>query len=106
MIKVLVKTTKDKINYMNISGHAGQAEKGYDLVCAGASCIAFGLLNAINEMGHDGSDAKIVVDQNEIAIEVLKDNEELQTILQVGKYQFLTLEEQYTDYLKVEMTEV
>lgn len=47
MIKVHIKQEKDHINYIKISGHAGYASAGYDIVCASLSSICITSVNAI-----------------------------------------------------------
>ncbi len=47
MIVVDVKKTDDVVNYIKISGHAGYAEEGFDIVCASVSCIAITTVNAL-----------------------------------------------------------
>lgn len=38
---------KGKITSFTMSGHAEFAERGQDIVCAGASAVAFGSINAV-----------------------------------------------------------
>jgi uncharacterized protein len=51
MIHVQIKQTSDKrISSFKMKGHADFAEKGQDIVCAGASAVSFGSINAIMEL--------------------------------------------------------
>lgn len=48
MIRVHIeRTAKGKVSSFTMEGHAGFAEHGHDIVCAGASAVAFGSVNAI-----------------------------------------------------------
>ena len=62
MIKVQIIKGDDKV-MLSVKGHAGYADKGEDIVCAGVSAIIFGLMNALDE-----KIAKIKVDENDITI--------------------------------------
>ena len=45
------KITKNNNNYyVNISGHAGYSDKGYDIVCASVSTLTITIINVINEL--------------------------------------------------------
>ena len=48
MIKITINRNETGlIQSFTISGHADFAEKGSDIVCAGASAVSFGAVNAI-----------------------------------------------------------
>ncbi|GIN87010.1 hypothetical protein J6TS2_33960 [Heyndrickxia sporothermodurans] len=51
MIYVQIKQTTDgKISSFKMKGHAEFAENGQDIVCAGASAVSIGAINAIMEL--------------------------------------------------------
>ncbi|MBS4173691.1 ribosomal-processing cysteine protease Prp [Bacillus sp. FJAT-49736] len=51
MIHVQIMQTSDgNISSFKMKGHADFAEKGQDIVCAGASAVSFGSINAIMEL--------------------------------------------------------
>ena len=50
MIQVSIGMCEEHIISLQCKGHAGYAEAGKDLVCAGVSSILFGALNALDEM--------------------------------------------------------
>lgn len=51
MIHVQIKQKSDgKISSFTMKGHADFAKKGQDIVCAGASAVSFGTVNAIMEL--------------------------------------------------------
>jgi len=47
MIQVMIHQTGSRITGFEMSGHADFADHGQDLVCAGASAVSFGAVNAI-----------------------------------------------------------
>lgn len=99
MVNVNVVSKDEKILEVSISGHANSDVKGKDLVCAGASTIAFGTLNALDEMTPDS--VMLSVD-NLIQIKVITPQDETcQIILKTMLLQFLTLEENYSTYIQV-----
>ena len=53
MIHVSVGMWDEHIISIQCKGHAGYAESGKDLVCAGVSSILFVALNALDEMEAD-----------------------------------------------------
>ncbi|GER66200.1 hypothetical protein BpJC7_04660 [Weizmannia acidilactici] len=51
MIEVCIKRTEDgRISSFQMKGHANFAEYGQDIVCAGASAVSFGTVNAMMEV--------------------------------------------------------
>lgn len=50
MIRVTVKRKDDKIQSIELSGHAESGPYGYDLVCAGVSAVSIGAVNAVTEL--------------------------------------------------------
>ncbi len=104
MIRVKVLTLNDAIRSLVIKGHAGYADKGQDLVCAAVSSISIGLCNALDHLA--AADCKITLEENRIEIEASSDNEKLQTILNTGLIQLQTVEEQFSEFVRIEKTEV
>ena len=103
MINVKIKQHKDVVNEIQIKGHANYAEHGKDLVCASVSSISVGLLNAINEKKHK---VDMKMDDSLINIKVLDiDNTDLQLMLYVAIIQLKTIEESYSNYIRIEKEE-
>ena len=99
MVKVCVVSKEGLLKKIEISGHADSDVKGHDLVCAGVSSIAFGTLNALDEMASESVD--LIVDQ-QIRIEVLNLlDEKCQVILQTMMIQLATVEQQYSKYIEI-----
>ena len=95
-----------KSNGFEISGHALSDVYGRDLVCAGASAIAFGTVNAIAhitgvepqiEQGAEGGLLKVQL-PNDLDSET--DNK-LQVILNTMVTQFYTMTASYSDYIEL-----
>ncbi len=104
MIVVSINLVDGRIKRMQLSGHAGYAKRGFDLVCAGASAIAYGLCNSLDQLG---SDCNIQISEANVIIEVNEVQDEMtQTIMQVGKYSLMTLQDEYPKFIKVDIQEV
>ena len=103
MVTVQVQRNKGNIVSISIKGHADSAPKGQDLVCAGVSSIGVGLLNALDELVNGSCE---FVYNDAIEIRVVHSSKQVQTILQTGLIQLLTIEEQYKDYIQVIKQEV
>lgn len=108
MITVEIHSNENRESYgFEISGHAYSGEPGHDLVCAGASAIAFGSANAIGqllqitpgiEQGEEGGYLSVVVDPADLSPE---QDAKLQTILQIMVTQFYTMVASYGDYIEL-----
>ena len=99
MITVKVKVHNEIYQYLSVKGHAGAGEYGNDLICAGVSSIMFGLLNAI-EM----ADKRIVINVKDNHIEVINDsdNTKINNYLELVILQLKTIEESYSQYIKID----
>lgn len=104
MILVNVRRHGDEIMELDVSGHAGQAPRGEDLVCAGASSIMVGALNAIDQLA-DGSCA-LLMDEAHIKITQKKENERAKLLLASTLISLQTLESSYSRYIKIQIQEV
>lgn len=104
MIRVNVETRDSLICSLEVSGHAEFLDSGRDIVCAAASLVGTGLLNALDELEPDT--CELLKESNRIYISVLSGNERIQTILTTGLIQYQTLAEQFPRYVKVKKTEV
>lgn len=60
MIKIVVISDNNKnIRKLTVSGHAGYAKKGEDIVCAGVSALTYTLLNAMEAIVGISSDCEV-----------------------------------------------
>ena len=95
MIKVVY---NDNFKNLKITGHAGYADKGKDIVCASASSIILSSLNLAIEFNKD---VKYTDDLNKIEI-INNTNDE--NVTKVFSNMILSLEElerQYPDNIKI-----
>ena len=107
MIKVTVtRGQSGLIHSFEMKGHADFAEHGKDLVCAGASAIAFGSVNAIAhitgvepqiEQGEQGGYLKVTLPQD---LDTETDDK-LQVILNTMVTQFYTMTASYSEYIEL-----
>ena len=103
MIKVKVLQSKFGIKELSVSGHAESAEYGKDLVCAGVSCIVIGTANALDQLSNDKTEISV---KRTAKFKVLKPDENNQIILKTCLIQLQTVQEQYQDYIDIQITEV
>ena len=104
MIRIKVSLHDSSIKELEVKGHAGYAESGQDLVCAGVSCIMYGTYNALVELSVDGFSYKL--DEGYFRIVTDKTDITTQTILKTALIQLQTMHTSYADYIKIKKTEV
>ena len=76
MVRVHIKRHQGNIQEVEIRDHAGYGDAGQDLVCAGVSSIAVGMMNALDEMVPEACD--FVLKEAYIKIEtILQDETEI-----------------------------
>ncbi|TDM15661.1 ribosomal-processing cysteine protease Prp [Macrococcus bovicus] len=103
MIHVTIAVNDDgRVTDFEMTGHADSAPHGQDLVCAGASAVVFGSMNAVLgltderpdiDYAHDGGFFKArVVDLN---------NNEAQLILQAMIVSLETIEAEYGQFIQL-----
>ncbi|WP_102345417.1 ribosomal-processing cysteine protease Prp [Bacillus sp. Marseille-P3661] len=107
MIKVTIKRLANhSIKSFEMSGHADSGPYGQDIVCAGASAVSFGTVNAIYklcqteleiEQGKSGGFLRCVVpDHLDQAT-----NEKIQLLLEGMLVSLQTIEHDYAKYIKI-----
>lgn len=105
MIRVLIKRHEQSIVDVCIQDHANYAEKGLDLVCAGVSSIAVGIMNALDELAKDT--CTLEMKEAYIRIKVKQcENPTTQMILKILCIQLETMQEAYKKYIKINDQEV
>jgi uncharacterized protein len=105
MISITINRTKSgSIQSFKISGHAFFADRGKDIVCAGASAVSVGAINAVHaltgvtpeiEQG-DGFLRCVVPDRLPEDI-----NEKVQVLLEGMIVSLQTIEEEYGEHIKI-----
>jgi uncharacterized protein len=106
MIKITINRTESgNIHSFTMSGHAKFADHGEDIVCAGASAVSFGSINAIValtgiepevELGKDGFLRCTIPDGLPEDVQ-----EKVQLILKAMVVSLETIEKDYGKHLKI-----
>lgn len=108
MIKVHIKHNRDtqQIEGFTISGHAGYADPGQDIVCSAVTAISFGTVNAIEsllnvtlevEMKDEGGFLHCTVPESlEESVQ-----EKVQLLLRAMLVALRSATEDYTKYVKI-----
>ncbi len=99
MIKCKYKKNNDVITYISISGHADYSEFGSDIVCAGVSMLSYTIGNAL--LNQSDQYDLTVLDNEFIFNDNLKTNES-SLLLNTLFDGLLMVEDQYSDYIKIE----
>ncbi len=104
MIKITVNYAGELIKEVLITGHAGYADKGADIYCAGVSAVAqtalAGLLHHLEQAPFykisDGHfECKLADNLNDM------DNEKAQIILSTMKVGLLAMQDVYKEHMKI-----
>ena len=102
MIRVIVETLNDEIVCMKVSGHAGSAEYGRDLVCAGVSAVVTGGFNAIE----DTNCYEIALSEGYAYIKQKNEpNPKDKVVLKTILTQLETIEESYNKFIEISRIE-
>lgn len=103
MIRVNAHFIDNRINYIKITGHAGSAEYGHDLVCAGVSAIAIGCLNSLNKP----DSYQIVVEEGYVRVKEKSIPESHDVVVLETMYRALkSVAKNEADYVKVRKRKV
>ncbi len=100
MINVVVKSNKDKIESIFVSGHANYSEFGSDIVCAAVSTAMYMSANLLSKLNLE---FKFKEDSKKTTMEIiaLSDNEVLSTVLENLVATLESIESDYKDYIKI-----
>lgn len=104
MIKVIVsRSSEQHITGFTMSGHADFDVHGKDLVCAGASAVVFGTVNALYALT-DCEPAVDMADEGGYLSVKLEDtsDDSVQTILETMIVSLTTIESEYNEFIKLE----
>ncbi len=104
MILVNVRKDKEEILELVVTGHAGQAPKGEDLVCAGVSSILVGALNAIDQLANAA--CELSMQEGYVKIRQKKADERGQLLMKATLIALQTMEESYSSYIHIKVQEV
>lgn len=105
MIKVTFNCSDDLICGFEISGHSGYSVDGSDIVCAAVSSAVYMTANTITEILR--IDADVTENDGFMSLNLSKDEAVLSSVVLNGLRLHLTaLSEQFSDYIKLKISEV
>ena len=104
MIKVEVLRDKKLVKTLVVKDHAGYSPSGQDLVCAGASSIVVGMMNALDLM--QSGACELEVKEGYTRIQVICEGHGVQMLLEAMLIQLKTMVEAYPDYITISEQEV
>lgn len=105
MTKVQIFSSDERLVGFRVSGHSGYAEAGSDIVCAAISSAVQMTVNGITECA--GIKAELDEGEANISFRVRDDRKGIAGLfLQSFQMQMELLSEQYSNYVKVEISEV
>lgn len=105
MIQVVIKKKNQQILEIKVSGHANSAEYGKDLVCAGVSTATTGIANALVQRGFLDL-GTIDLREGFVYIKVNQYKKDIQVVLETFEVILETIEESYSQYMKITKMEV
>ncbi|MGT2887455.1 ribosomal-processing cysteine protease Prp [Streptococcus didelphis] len=78
MIKAIFTRHKDgSLHSVQVTGHAGSGEYGFDIVCASVSTLAINFINSLEALTHTQADIKLdQVEGGYLKVSVPHDNQE------------------------------
>lgn len=88
---------------LTISGHAGYAEHGHDIVCAGVSALAFALLGYLEEYEDEVEELDGPIVENGSVYISCKGNENIATAFQVVVGGLKQISNSYSDYVEIQI---
>ena len=104
MIRADFFRSKDYFTSFKISGHAGFADYGHDIVCSAVTSAVSTVINGITECAKINAD--VSVSDNEIVFNLAERNEVAQYFLSALKLQLDLICEDYEGTIKITVTEV
>ena len=100
MIRVKFFVGNRQLKGFEISGHAGFAESGKDIICASVSSAAYMAANTITDV--IGANAEAQVDENgAMALTLNEPDERAETVLKGLELHLSELSEQYPENIKI-----
>ena len=99
----IIKEPTGRISVFEMDGHANFAEHGQDLVCAGASAVSFGAVNAITQLTNIEPVIEQGADGGYLRVEfpVTEQDAQVQLLLQAMIISLQTIELDYADFIKL-----
>jgi len=104
MIKVSITRDQDAYKDIRITGHAGSAEYGRDLVCAGVTVLAVGCYNTLEKLGENET-CEADVREGSARFQVRQTTRENQVVLETLVTSLETLAESQGKYIQIRKEE-
>jgi uncharacterized protein YsxB (DUF464 family) len=109
MIKAEFRKEKatEQFTKVTLTGHAGQAEKGNDLVCAGVSALFLAVCNGLEEYVGVAPHVQVATDKSEFSFRTDNDLQQIQaqTLMHTFLLAMQGFAEEQSEYVKVTITE-
>lgn len=104
MIKVIIaRNSESQITEFTMTGHADYDVHGKDLVCAGASAVVFGCVNALFALTASEPVVDMADDGGYLSMKLENpDDDKVQLILETMIVSLKTIESEYTEFIKLE----
>ncbi len=99
MIRVKFTVGNRQLNGFEISGHAGFAESGKDIICAAVSSAAYMAANTITDV--IGANAEAREGSGAMSVALKEPNERAETVLKGLELHLTELSKQYPDNIKI-----
>ena len=104
MIKANFLRSKNFYTAFTISGHAGYAEHGSDIVCSAVTSAVMTVINGITECAQ--VPCEVEVSDNEIVLNLAERNTSAEILLSALKLQLEYIESEYSGTINITVTEV
>lgn len=107
MIHVTIKKSATNIIGFQFDGHAGYAEAGEDIVCAGVSALVLNTINSIEALTNARFTCEMKEEDGFVSFELVDtDDREADLLLQSLYLGVNSIQETYNDYIQVTIREV
>ena len=106
MIRIVFFRKGSRLTGFHLSGHAGYAACGADIVCAAVSSAAYMTANTVTEILHLEPEIKVADGDMQLKLKTITDADKAADILNGFRLHTEELREQYPDFINVTITEV
>ena len=86
--------------YVNISGHAGYENEGYDIVCASVSTLTITIVNVIDSLGYGYNIKNLNKDNGFLSFDIIDSNETIDKVMKTFTDSLNDLANQYPSNVK------
>ena len=98
MITIKIDKKNNNFYAIEVKGHANSADYGKDLICAGVSCITFGLLDAL--------DSKKIKFKEEVKegyfyLNILQPNDVSNMMMETAYLQLSYMQKNYSEFIRI-----